>query len=320
MSGQQSSQQAPTLAPEFLPPKQAHAASVITTGRSQQHVQQLLASPNHGRRGLTPSSNGTNNGLVLLNNNPSAAATQFDTVSMLQQQQQQQQAYDNSYIIGKHSLSHPASPPSSSSSSTTSSSPTTLKSIGNGHHQHHHQNHRHQQQQQEQQQQQLYKYQDHQSKTAPKAIKSVPHNAKISTKNQTAEAPTASIKSSNDSLRYEYDDHYFLTDPDEFIYEFYPLIPEWQLIKTRPITLSEFEQLPFVRSLFFKYGLYFPQNDIRSVLYTDASGATTIKIGMPTHMIPSLIFHYNLKYYNSDMENYDGVSLKRFVMQSVESG
>lgn len=124
----------------------------------------------------------------------------------------------------------------------------------------------------------------------------------------------------NDSLRYEYDDHYFLTDPDEFIYEFFPMAPEWQLIRSRPITLTEFEQLPFVRSLFFKYGLYFPQPDIRSVLHTDSSGATTIKIGMPTHMIPSLIFHYNLKYFDSDAEHHDGVSLKRFVMQSVESG
>lgn len=132
-----------------------------------------------------------------------------------------------------------------------------------------------------------------------------------------ASVPTAP---SSDSLRYEYDDHYFLTDPDEFIYEFFPLSSEWQLLKSRPITLSEFEQLPFVRSLFFKYGLYFPQPNIRSVLHTDSTGATTIKIGMPTHLIPSLIFHYNLKYYDSDREDFDGISLKRFVMQSVEFG
>lgn len=124
----------------------------------------------------------------------------------------------------------------------------------------------------------------------------------------------------SDALRYEYDDHYFLTDPDEFIYEFYPLASEWQLIRQRPITLAEFEQLPFVRSLFFKYGLYFPQRDIRSVLHADSSGAVTIKIGMPTHMVPSLIFHYNLRYYDSDCEYYQDVSLKRYVMQSVESG
>ena len=34
-------------------------------------------------------------------------------------------------------------------------------------------------------------------------------------------------------FRYEYDDHYFLTDPKEFIYEFFPLQPEWQLLKVR---------------------------------------------------------------------------------------
>lgn len=137
---------------------------------------------------------------------------------------------------------------------------------------------------------------------------------------RTKQYSQTSAGSSNDSLRYEYDDHYFLTDPDEFIYEFFPLAPEWQLIKQKPISLAEFEQLPFVRSLFFKYGLYFPQTSIKSVLYADSTGATTIKIGMPTHMIPSLIFHYNLKYYDNDLEHYDGISLKRFVMQSVESG
>lgn len=124
----------------------------------------------------------------------------------------------------------------------------------------------------------------------------------------------------SDNLRYEYDDHYFLTDPDEFIHEFFPHAADWQLIKPRPITLAEFEQLPFVRSLFFRYGLYFPQSHIKSVLQADSSGATTIKIGMPTHLIPNLIFHYNLRYYDSEEEYFEGVSLKRFVMQSIENG
>lgn len=119
------------------------------------------------------------------------------------------------------------------------------------------------------------------------------------------------VKGKSDSLRYEYDDHYFLTDPREFIFEFYPLQHDWQLLK-RPITLQEFEQMPFVRSLFFRYGLYFPSsnndnyNEIcfdlpersiscKAVLCTDTSGASTVRIGMPTKLIPSLIFHYNLK-------------------------
>lgn len=71
--------------------------------------------------------------------------------------------------------------------------------------------------------------------------------------------------------RYEYDDHYFLTDPKEFIYEFFPLQPEWQLLK-EPITLEEFEELPFVRSLFFRYQLAFPTEHMKSVMPTDQTG------------------------------------------------
>lgn len=130
------------------------------------------------------------------------------------------------------------------------------------------------------------------------------------------EVPKPGGKSKSDSLRYEYDDHYFLTDPKEFIYEFFPLQPEWQLLKA-PISLHEFEELPFVRSLFFRYGLYFPDEHTKAVMYTDSTGAATIRIGMPSHMQSSLIFHYNLKLYDSDKDQYDSVSLKRFVMQSV---
>ncbi|XP_023315119.1 hillarin [Trichogramma pretiosum] len=123
-------------------------------------------------------------------------------------------------------------------------------------------------------------------------------------------------KEKSDILRYEYDDHYFLTDPREFIYEFFPLQEEWQLLK-QPISLKDFEELPFVRSLFFRYGLYFPDTNTNAVMYTDATGAATVRIAMPANMQSSLIFHYNLKFYDSDGDNYDGVSLKRFVMQSV---
>ena len=50
-------------------------------------------------------------------------------------------------------------------------------------------------------------------------------------------------------------------------------------------------------------------------MYTDATGAATVRIAMPANMQSSLIFHYNLKFYDSDGDNYDGISLKRFVMQ-----
>lgn len=125
----------------------------------------------------------------------------------------------------------------------------------------------------------------------------------------------------------------FQTDPREFIFEFYPLQHDWQLLK-RPITLEEFEDMPFVRSLFFRYGLYFPNstNDVhdevafdqsnrsvncKAVLHTDSSGAATVRIGIPTKLIPSLIFHYNFKFFDRDTDEFEGTSLKRYVMQSV---
>ncbi|XP_060520094.1 hillarin [Cylas formicarius] len=130
------------------------------------------------------------------------------------------------------------------------------------------------------------------------------------------EVPKAGNKTKSDSLRYEYDDHYFLTDPKEFIYEFFPLQSEWQLLKN-PIQLQDFEELPFVRSLFFRYGLYFSDPKTKAVMFTDSTGAATVKIAMPSHMQGSLIFHYNLKFYDSDGDTFESVSLKRFVMQSV---
>ena len=45
------------------------------------------------------------------------------------------------------------------------------------------------------------------------------------------------------------------------------------------------------------------------------TGACTIRLEMPLDMQSALIFHYNLKFYNNDTDNYEGVSLKRFVMQ-----
>ncbi|KAI6242816.1 Kyphoscoliosis peptidase [Aphelenchoides fujianensis] len=114
------------------------------------------------------------------------------------------------------------------------------------------------------------------------------------------------------SLRYAYDDHYFLTPPQEFIYEFFPLEPAWQLLE-RPITMEQFERLPFVRSLFFRYGLRFVDPRLESVIHADENGAANISIGIEREMSANLIFHYNLRFYDSDETEVEGLT---FVMQS----
>lgn len=47
----------------------------------------------------------------------------------------------------------------------------------------------------------------------------------------------------------------------------------------------------------------------------NSTGAATVRIAMPSNMQESLIFHYNLKFYDSEGDSFEGVSLKRFVMQ-----
>ena len=93
-------------------------------------------------------------------------------------------------------------------------------------------------------------------------------------------------------FRYEYDDHYFLTDPKEFIYEFFPLQSEWQLLKN-PITLEEFEELPFVRSLFFRYQLSFPSDNMKSVMKTDSTGSISSNLA---HMFYLFFITYLIKF------------------------
>ena len=105
------------------------------------------------------------------------------------------------------------------------------------------------------------------------------------------------------SFRYEYDDHYFLTDPKEFIYEFFPLQPEWQLLK-EPITLEEFEELPFVRSLFFRYQLAFPTEHMKSVMTTDQTGKSiNLRVFMISDMISFYKCHFSFRSLHHPLRN-----------------
>lgn len=121
-----------------------------------------------------------------------------------------------------------------------------------------------------------------------------------------------------DQIRYQYDEHYFLTDPDEFIQEFWPHNSEWQLIE-KPITLEEFEAMPFVRSVFFHYEMTF-EGVFKSVLETNAKGGVDIKIRVPEKLENSLLFFYQLRSADKDRRHettYKGDSLERFVFQTM---
>ncbi|CAH1773301.1 unnamed protein product [Owenia fusiformis] len=121
-----------------------------------------------------------------------------------------------------------------------------------------------------------------------------------------------------DKIRYQYDEHYFLTDADEFIQEFWPVDRDWQLLHN-PITLEQFIDLPFVRSIFFHYGMKFEGNK-HAVLYTDSKGGVEIKIKVPRIYLEDIVFHYQLRFADREFRQeteYKGAKLERFVFHSI---
>ncbi|CAF1420648.1 unnamed protein product [Adineta steineri] len=131
-------------------------------------------------------------------------------------------------------------------------------------------------------------------------------------------------KPTREKIKYQYDEHYFLPDPEDFILEFYPYKSEWQLLES-PITLQQFEQLPFVRSLFFHYHLSFV-NQQHAVIQTDNRGACDIKLRMPDSVKQRLAFHFHLRFSNTlntngqtdDSTDIQGVKLERYVLHTVQ--
>ena len=126
----------------------------------------------------------------------------------------------------------------------------------------------------------------------------------------------ALTKPSRDKIKYQYDEHYFLPDPEEFILEFFPHNPEWQLLE-QPITLEEFESLPFVRSLFFHYHLDFV-NQRQAVIYTNSRGASDIKLRMPEDLKSRLAFHFHLRLANREDNEVNGIKLERYVLHTIQ--
>lgn len=77
---------------------------------------------------------------------------------------------------------------------------------------------------------------------------------------------------------HKYDEFYFLTDPEDYIYQHYPDDPAWQLLEI-PLPFSEFINLPVVKSPFFNYGLRFYSN-FGAVLNAD-NGMVEIRLITP---------------------------------------
>lgn len=79
----------------------------------------------------------------------------------------------------------------------------------------------------------------------------------------------------------EFDDHYFMTPPAEFVYDHFPDESRWQLTD-KPITKSEFERRVHVKSGFFNLGLRLGSHGEGTI---KAETGTSISIYAPDNVL-----------------------------------
>eukprot|EP00090_Calanus_glacialis_P005526 TRINITY_DN14284_c0_g1_i2.p1 TRINITY_DN14284_c0_g1~~TRINITY_DN14284_c0_g1_i2.p1 ORF type:complete len:1081 (-),score=244.64 TRINITY_DN14284_c0_g1_i2:1211-4453(-) len=118
--------------------------------------------------------------------------------------------------------------------------------------------------------------------------------------------------------RQIYQDHYFLTDADKFIFEFFPKAAEHQFLE-HPITKEEFEQLPLLRSTFFHFGLGLARSEglIQASVHCDEKGEANIYLNSQN----DVSFHYTLTNFKTGSTSVKAPGgkfpLGRFVMMST---
>lgn len=82
--------------------------------------------------------------------------------------------------------------------------------------------------------------------------------------------------------RKRFEPYYFCTPPEEFLMAHLPTDPKWQLVE-RPISLEEFERLPYVKAAFSEFGLSLLSHKT-SVIDTDEP-AVSVRLGSPPDVL-----------------------------------
>ncbi len=103
----------------------------------------------------------------------------------------------------------------------------------------------------------------------------------------------------------ELDEHFFLTDPDEFVYTHFPFsesgepfYERWQLI-SRPITLDAFNALPHLTPMFFEYALRLG-NEIPTPIVIATSITDEAEVPLEIHLWAWEVVRYKYKLYPAD--------------------
>lgn len=119
-------------------------------------------------------------------------------------------------------------------------------------------------------------------------------------------------KKGQENIRYELDDYYFLVDPRQLIYTHYPEEERWQMLK-KPYSLSDYEDLPPVKSLFFRYNLQLNTHQHAVIKCKDEF---RLELNYQRYVGPGLDFTFSLQT-EDGKEAVDGVKLSRYGLHEV---
>lgn len=117
---------------------------------------------------------------------------------------------------------------------------------------------------------------------------------------------------SPENLVYEYDDFYFITDPDQLSLTHYPENPLWLLLTPPILTKDKFEEYPLLKSYFFTSGMNLLDDCSNGVVHTKY-GIGAVSVGFST------VIAYTFKLVHGDkmVEQLDGVPLTSYVLQQT---
>ncbi|XP_030843285.1 hillarin-like [Strongylocentrotus purpuratus] len=87
-----------------------------------------------------------------------------------------------------------------------------------------------------------------------------------------------------DPFRFEYDEHYFLADPDVIILSHFPNDPAWQLLES-PLSLDDFNVQVLLKPDFFQFG--FSLRSHKNVIIDVPNGDLNVQIHCPAGFILS---------------------------------
>jgi hypothetical protein len=84
-----------------------------------------------------------------------------------------------------------------------------------------------------------------------------------------------------------FQDHYFLTKPEEFVFDHLPERSSWQLLE-RPLTAAQYADLVYLRPMFFQAGLRIGNHE-HLVIAADSHVTVTLGVSRPVEMTAEVL-------------------------------